>query len=167
MPDILIQKDNRKGVLNMDAKEFERIIDMAIEGEVESFEFYTKVAEASANANVKKIFRELAEEEAGHKVSLERIKDKELQNFSFPAASDYGISETVETPKLSMEMKPADAIALAMKKEEEAMKMYTGLANAASDAEHKNVFMSLARMEAGHKAKMEDLYNQTAFPECW
>ncbi|MEQ8200840.1 MAG: ferritin family protein [Syntrophomonadaceae bacterium] len=151
----------------MDSKEFERIMDMAVANEIEAFEFYTKVAEAATSANLKRIFRELAEEESGHKVSLERIKDKELQNFSFPAAADYGISDTVELPQLSMEMKPADAIALAMKKEEEAMKMYTGLANAASDAEHKNVFMSLARMEAGHKAKMEDLYNQTAFPECW
>ena len=151
----------------MDAKEFERIIDMAIEGEVESFEFYTKVAEASANANVKKIFRELAEEEAGHKVSLERIKDKELQNFSFPAASDYGISETVETPKLSMEMKPADAIALAMKKEQEAMEMYEGLAKAATEEEELHLFMNLAKMEQGHKAKMENLYNQVAFAEVW
>jgi rubrerythrin len=151
----------------MDPKEFERIMDMAIADEIEAFEFYTQVAEAAASATMKRIFRELAEEEAGHKVSLEKIRDKELQSFSFPAATDYGISDTVEMPKFSMEMKPADAIALAMKKEEAGMKMYTGLANAASDPEHKNVFMSLARMEAGHKAKMEDLYNQTAFPECW
>ena len=151
----------------MDPKEFERIMDMAIADEIEAFEFYTQVAEATASAAMKRIFRELAEEEAGHKVSLEKIRDKELQNFSFPAVTDYGISDTVEMPKFSMQMKPADAIALAMKKEEEGMKMYTGLANAASDPEQKSVFMSLARMEAGHKAKMEDLYNQTAFPECW
>jgi len=151
----------------MDAKEFGQIMDMAIAAEIEAFEFYTEVAAAVTDANMKRVFSELAEEESGHKVSLERIKNKELQNFSFPAVTDYGISDTVETPPLSMKMKPADAIALAMKKEEEAMKMYTGLANAASDAEQKNVFNSLARMEAGHKAKMEDLYNQTAFPEVW
>ncbi|MDD4776644.1 MAG: ferritin family protein [Syntrophomonas sp.] len=151
----------------MDAKEFGQIMDMAIAAEIEAFEFYTEVAAAVTDANMKRVFSELAEEESGHKVSLERIKNKELQNFSFPAVTDYGISDTVETPPLSMKMKPADAIALAMKKEEEAMKMYTGLANAASDAEQKNVFTSLARMEAGHKAKMEDLYNQTAFPEVW
>lgn len=151
----------------MDAKEFGQIMDMAIAAEIEAFDFYTEVAAAVTDANMKRVFSELADEESGHKVSLERIKNKELQNFSFPAVTDYGISDTVETPPLSMKMKPADAIALAMKKEEEAMKMYTGLANAASDAEQKNVFNSLARMEAGHKAKMEDLYNQTAFPEVW
>lgn len=151
----------------MDEKEFGRIMDMAIAAEIEAYEFYTEVAAAATEANMKKIFTDLADEESGHKVSLEKIKNKELQNFSFPAVTDYGISDMVEMPKLSMTMKPADAIALAMKKEEEAVKMYTGLANAAVDAEHKNVFMSLARMEAGHKAKMEDLYNQTAFPEVW
>lgn len=151
----------------MDIKEFDVIMDMAIAAEVEAYEFYTNVAAISKDASMKKIFAELAQEESGHKVSLESIKVKELQNFSFTAATDYKVSETVEMPKLSMDLKPADAIALAMKKEEEAMKMYTGLANAATDADKKAIFISLANMESGHKAKMEDLYTQTAFPEVW
>ncbi len=151
----------------MDIKEFDAIMDMAIAAEVEAYEFYSNVAAISKDDSMKKIFGELAQEESGHKVSLESIKSKELQNFSFTTATDYKISTTVDMPKLSMDMKPADAIALAMKKEEEAMKMYTGLANAATDTEKKALFMSLANMESGHKAKMEDLYTQTAFPEVW
>jgi len=151
----------------MDAKEFERIMDFAIAAEIEAYEFYNEVAQSTADKSLKVLFTEFAEEEKGHRLTLESLKNKQIQNFSFAGATDYKIAETVDAPRLSLSMKPADAIALAMKKEEEAMKMYTGLANAASDAEHKNVFMSLARMEAGHKAKMEDLYNQTAFPECW
>lgn len=151
----------------MDIKEFGSIMDMAIANEIEAFEFYSDVAAKVTDASMKKVFQELAAEEQGHKVSLENIKTKEIQNFSFTAGTDYKIAETVAMPKLSMDMKPADAIALAMKKEEEAMKMYTGIADAATDAEKKKIFMSLAKMEAGHKAKMEDLYNQTAFPEVW
>ena len=103
----------------MDIKEFDTIMDMAIAAEVEAYEFYSNVAAISKDASMKKIFGELAQEESGHKVSLESIKAKELQNFSFTAATDYKISATVEMPKLSMDLKPVDAIALAMKKEEE------------------------------------------------
>lgn len=151
----------------MDIKEFDSIMDMAIAAEVEAFEFYSNVAAVVADAGMKKVFQELAAEESGHKVSLEAIKTKEKQKFSFTASTDYKIAETVAMPGLSMDMKPADAIALAMKKEEAAMKMYTGLAQAATDPERQKLFMNLANMESGHKAKMEDLYNQTAFPEVW
>ena len=54
-----------------------------------------------------------------------------------------------------------------MKKEQEAMEMYEGLAKAAAEEEELHLFMNLAKMEQGHKAKMEDLYNQTAFGEVW
>jgi len=73
----------------------------------------------------------------------------------------------VDAPRLSLSMKPADAIALAMKKEQEAMEMYEGLAKAATEEEELHLFMNLAKMEQGHKAKMENLYNQVAFAEVW
>ncbi|NMC28107.1 MAG: ferritin family protein [Syntrophomonadaceae bacterium] len=151
----------------MDIKDFESIMDMAIAAEVEAFEFYNNVATTVADKGMKKIFQDLAKEEAGHKASLQNIKEKELQNFSFTAASDYKVAESMALPKLSMDMKPADAIALAMKKEEEAMKMYTGLALAATEPEKVKLFINLANMESGHKAKMEGFYTQMAFPEVW
>jgi rubrerythrin len=46
----------------------------------------------------------------------------------FSESRDYKVAETVDEPELSMDMKPADAFALAMKKEEEAMKQYTEMA---------------------------------------
>jgi rubrerythrin len=64
-------------------------------------------------------------------------------------------------------MKPSDTIALAMKNEEEAMNMYTDLANCSSDQEQKKVFQALAKMEQGHKARLEDMFTNMAFPEVW
>jgi rubrerythrin len=154
-------------VIGVEKKEFEAIMDMAIASEVEAYEFYRDVASKVANAGMKKVFNDLATEEAGHKASLENIKNKEIQNFSFTKGTDYKIAETVALPELSMDMKPADAIALAMKKEEAAMKMYTGLALAAAEPEKIKLFINLANMEAGHKAKMEGLFTQIAFPEIW
>jgi rubrerythrin len=151
----------------MEKKKFKSIMDMAIAAEVEAYEFYQEVAAKVSDPNLKKLFEEFANEEKGHQVSLESIKEKEIQNFSFSAGADYKISEAVELPKLSLDMKPADAIALAMKKEEEAMKTYNNLAVATNDPEKQKIFASLAQMEEGHKVRMEGLYTQTAFPEVW
>jgi rubrerythrin len=54
-----------------------------------------------------------------------------------------------------------------IKKELEAMQMYTQLANLSSDVEQKLLFSQLANMESGHKARLEDLYTNMAFPEVW
>lgn len=151
----------------MDNKEFEVIIDSAIAAEIEAYEFYRDVAATLSDRSLKMIFQEFADEEKMHRVALENIKEKEILNFSFASGADYKISEVVELPKLSVTMKPAEAIALAMKKEEEAMKIYMSLAAATNDPEKEKIFASLGKMEEGHKTKMEGLYTQTAFPEVW
>lgn len=151
----------------MDKKDFAGIMDMAIAAEVESYEFYRDVAAKVADAGLKKIFQDCAAEEKGHKTALENIKGKDIENFSFNVGVDYKISETVALPKLSLDMKPADAIALAMKKEEEAMKMYSRLADVTDEPPIKKVYVELAKMEEGHKEKMEAIYTSTAFGEVW
>jgi len=98
---------------------------------------------------------------------LEGFLADESRIMKFQAGQNYKVSETVERPKLSMDMKPVDAIALAMKKEEDAMNLYLGCSQASDDAEQKNIFDNLAAMEQSHKAKLEDLYTNMAFPEAW
>jgi rubrerythrin len=143
------------------------ILSMAIENEVEAYEFYLGVSQKVEDANLKSIFKELAEQELGHKDLLSSYLNNNARPLSFIQIPDYKVSETVAKPKLSMQMKPADAIALAMKNEEEAMNMYKDLADSSSDKEQKNLFMNLSNMEKSHKAQLEDLYTNMAFPEVW
>ena len=151
----------------MDKKEFAGIIDMAIAAEIEAYEFYKEVEATVSDPSLKTLFKEFAGEEEVHRTALEGIKEKEIQNFSFSEGADYKVSEVVELPKLSITMKPSDAIGLAMKKEEEAMKIYRNFATATNDPEKQKILASLANMEEAHKTKMEGLYVQTAFPEVW
>ena len=51
-------------------------------------------------------------------------------------------------------MKPLDGIVVSIKKELEAMQMYTQLANLSTDTEQKLLFSELANMESGHKARL-------------
>ena len=55
----------------------------------------------------------------------------------------------------------------AMKKEAEAMKQYTEMADICSDAEKRQVFLDLAAMERDHKLKMETAFTDIGYPEVW
>jgi rubrerythrin len=150
----------------MTNEEYKKILKTAITNEVEAYEFYKNAASKSSDINLKAIFSELADEEMKHKKLLESYVDNSIK-MNFHNSEDYKISESIELNKLTAEMSFADGIALAMKKEEEAMKMYTEFAEASTDNKQKDTFLQLAKMEQGHKIKLETLYTNTAYVEIW
>lgn len=151
----------------MDQKAYQDILDVAIQNEIEANLFYHQVAEKVKGDYLRKLFLELAAEEQKHRTILEGFRNNKKAALSFKHVADFKVSETVDEPPLSIDMKPADAIALAMKKEETAMEQYTKLAQAAMDEEQKNIFLELAEMERGHKAKMEAAFVDIGYPEVW
>jgi len=151
----------------MNAAEYNKTVSMAVLNEVEAYEFYSIAAQKSKNANLKSIFTELAAEELKHKNLLELYLKEGAKEMKFSESADYKVAETVELPKLTPEMSFVDGIALAMKKEQEAMEMYNNFAVASTDSAQKETFLQLAKMEQGHKAKLEALYTDTAYSEVW
>ncbi|MDA8138237.1 MAG: ferritin family protein [Desulfobacteraceae bacterium] len=152
----------------MDKKTYRKILDNAIQGEIEAHQFYQKVADKVEDAYLKDLFKGLAAEERKHQKILEGFRDKADMGIHFARTPDFHLAETMEAPKsLSIQMKPADAIALAMKKEEEAMRQYTQLADACNDPGQQKVFRELAAMEQGHKNKMENAFVDIGYPEVW
>ena len=150
----------------MKTDEYKKIIKFAVANEIEAYDFYKGVSDKVKDAGLKKIFAELAEEEAKHRKFLEGLTSGKAQ-MHFDETKDYKVAESIEKPKLSLSMKPADAIALAVKNEEEAMDMYKKMAECSTDAEQKKMFQSLSNMEQGHKVKLEDTFTNMAFPEVW
>jgi rubrerythrin len=146
---------------------YKKILETAVGNEVEAYEFYINAAKKLTDANLKAIFTELAEEEMKHKHLLEGYLKNEKLEMNFHAGADYKVSEMVELPKLTPQMSFTDGVALAMKKEEEAMEMYKQFASASSDPAQKNAFEQLAIMEQGHKTKLEGLYTNSAYIEAW
>ena len=151
----------------MNQDEYKKIISNAINQEVEAFAYYSAVSDKAKDAGIKRLFKDLADEEAGHKRTLESFLKREPGKIHFAESTDYKIADAFPTPPLTLELKPVDGIVIAIKKELEAMQMYTQLANASADGEQKNVFLELASMERGHKSKLEDIYTNMAFPEVW
>lgn len=151
----------------MDAEQFDSIIQSAILGEIEARDFYAIAAEKVEDPAVKEIFATLSREEDGHRHRLQTFKSDPMAKVEFQKVTDFGVAEEQDWPKLSLDMKPADAFGLAIKKEQAAMESYQRLAAAVDNAEFKKLFEELSAMERGHKAHLETLFVNVAYPEAW
>ncbi|MCK9632603.1 MAG: ferritin family protein [Methanoregula sp.] len=149
----------------MKAEDAKKIISIAIDREVEAYTFYRNVADKVKDKNLKALFDELAGEEKKHREFLQAFLTKDVSKIKFSAGHDYKVGDALPSPKLTANLKPLDGLVLAIKKELEAMQMYTQFAKAADDMETQLLFSQLANMERGHKARLEDLYTEMAFPE--
>jgi len=151
----------------MNLEKFKNILKFAIENEMEAQKFYEDAAGKLEDQNLKDIFIELAGEEKSHRETLKQIYMSNSIKHYFEASRDYKVSETVKKPEVSANMKPADAIALAMKNEEEAMRQYNEMADGCQDPETKKILLKLAAMEQNHKFKLENAFVDIGYPEVW
>jgi rubrerythrin len=151
----------------MKPENFMQIISQAIDGEIEAYTYYQTVSEKVEDRALKNIFAELAGDELKHREFLQGIIVKGPGSLHVEESHDYKIADTLASPPLSVSLKPIDGITLAIRKELDAMQMYTQLAQVAGDSEEKRMFLELAKMEKGHKARLEDIYTNMAFPEVW
>ncbi|MDY6916315.1 MAG: ferritin family protein [Candidatus Cloacimonadota bacterium] len=150
----------------MNKEEFEKIMDLGIKREIEAYKFYNDVVNRVDDKALKDIFNDLAKQELGHRNLLEELKyNPEIPVKISKPSIDYGIAETVELPELSINMKPAEALALAMKKEQQAAEFYQELAESTSDMEIKKLCLEMAGMELSHKQKLENAYTDIAYIE--
>ena len=151
----------------MNAAEAKKIISLAIDREVEAYTFYKSVADRARDEALKTVFADLAGEEKKHREFLQTFLSKDAKQMKFAAQADYKTYDGLQTPALTVDLKPLDGLVIAIKKELEAMQMYTQLANASADTETQFLFSQLANMEKTHKARLEDIYTNMAFPEVW
>ncbi len=151
----------------MESDDAKNIISTAIDREVEAYTFYRTISDKVKDAGLRKLFGELAGEEKQHREFLEGVLSKDVTKMHFDAKKDYKVVNAIPSPPLTAELKPIDGLVLAIKKELEAMQMYSQLAGLSTETEQKFLFTQLANMESGHKSRLEDLYTEMAFPEVW
>jgi rubrerythrin len=147
--------------MNIDA-----LLELGIKREEESHEFYQFAAGQTSNKAIKNIFLELAKEELDHRKLLLSFKNNpQLANLLKAPKKDYHLAEESELPELSDKMKPADALALAMKKEQLAVEFYRHLALEFKDQSARELCLKIANMELHHKQKLENAYTDVAYVE--
>ncbi|MDO5018347.1 MAG: ferritin family protein [Lagierella massiliensis] len=151
----------------MNREEFKKVVDFAINEEEASYQFYMDACNKLEDKTLKNTFINLANEEMDHKKFLITYRDNEGESMSISQPVDYEISETLDMPELSTDMSFPDAMALAIKREEDAMNMYQALANASNDEAKKEVFINLKNMEQLHKSRLEEMYLNVGYREIW
>ncbi len=121
--------------------------------------FYQKVADASDNPDVKRIFRAMAEEEANHLAVLsEQFKSFQKNQRFLPAntvpQSDSDLAGRILSQSLRQEIAAADfeaaAISAAISMEERAVKLYARQAEATEDPDEKALYEWLSQWERDH-----------------
>lgn len=151
----------------MNREIYREILDNAIQREIDAQRFYRDAAARMQDGFLKELFAGFVTEEKKHEEILKGFAEAVPESLPFQENRDYKVAETVARPEVSEKMKPADAFALAMKKEEEAMHQYSVLADGCTDPEQAKVFRDLAAMEREHKFKMEQAFVDIGYPEVW
>jgi rubrerythrin len=149
----------------MDQKKFTRIIGTAIDREMEAYTYYKTISGKVKDKNLKTLFDELAGDEKKHRDMLQNLMTKDVKQIHFAPSKDYKVSDILVSPPLTPDLKPVDGLVLAIRKELDAMQMYSRLAETAADTAEKTLFTELANMERSHKARLEDIYVNMAFAE--
>ena len=142
----------------------------AIQGEIEAQQLYTEAADMVQAEHVKQALRELAQQELGHRVALEKM----LAN---PGQMRYGVrklqEETVEDFKIGdhLVVQPLgpnstfqDICIFASRKEQQSHELYRDMA-AQNEGELREVLEAMAKDELRHKNLVEGWYEEVVYQE--
>ncbi len=143
----------------------DEVLDFAMKSEQEAVDFYSQLATQMQNQQMKETFLQFAKEEVSHKARLQKIKDERLFDLTDEKVVDMKIADYLVGVKPTPDMKYADALVLAMKKEKAAFKLYTALSERTENRELKAVFQSLAVEESKHKLRFELEYDEFVMRE--
>jgi len=150
----------------LDQEKFKEIIDFAIRSEQEAVYFYQNLQKMSSFQNQKDIMREFELMEKGHIEILKKIDIASGTDSSkIPNVANLSISEFLVEVPAKPDMDYQDVLIIAMKREENALKLYEKLAAESDTDEIKTLFTRLAAEEAKHKHHFEKIYDDDILTE--
>lgn len=145
----------------MDFGSVDEIISFATDREKEAVVFYTDLAKQATMESIKKTFEKFALEEEKHvELLADMSTNKErIDSYEFKKIPDLKISDYMVEIDYKQGMPMPEILKLAMKREENAVKLYTVMADKTDNADVKKVFNILIQEESKHKYILESLYD--------
>ena len=144
---------------------FEEIIKFAVRREETAYRLYKTAAERAESVASRKMFEEMAAEEAGHKSSFEKLDLDHLENYTFTNHPDMKIAEYLADIPFREDMSYPEILHYALKTEESAYKLYTAASEMTDSPRLKKMLLALADVEKGHKHRIESLYDEKVLTE--
>lgn len=136
-------------------------LEFAIGKETEAHHFYMALADRVDNPKIRRELENLADEELEHKEKLELEVMKLGRTVATglkPARSGDGYIVSDHSEGL-IDMDYKDLLQLAIAKEDGAFRVYVNMAGIATDEESREMLLSLAQQEVGHKLRFEAEYD--------
>lgn len=143
----------------------DEIIKFAVQREETAYHLYKTAAEKSTSIAARKMFEEIAAEEAGHKEVFSRVDLAEAVRHSSGRIPDMKLAEYMVDIPLRPDMNYDEILRHAMKTEENAYLLYTAAAELTDDAKLKKTLLAFADVEKGHKRRLEDIYDEKVLTE--
>jgi rubrerythrin len=147
------------------SKEFNQIVDYAIDREREAVRFYHDLQESVHFIERHKLLVDLEHMEKGHVVILEGIRSQGIEEITVPHIENLHISEYLVEDEPSGELRYQDILIIAMKREEASHRLYSDLAAKTVDGGVRKLFSKLASEEAKHKLLFEKMYDDDILTE--
>ncbi len=136
----------------------DQALQFAIDREQEAADFYSSLAERATAPGMKDVFMGFAAQETKHKNKLLAVKQGGDLQPSAQKVVDLQVSDYLAEVTANDDMDLQAALTLAMQREKMAFKLYSDLAASAS-GELRETFLALAQEEAGHKVRLEIIYD--------
>jgi rubrerythrin len=142
----------------MEFNTFAEAISFAKQKENGAIHFYESAIQVAKNPASKVMFREMADEERKHFQMLDDLKEEDIQTLPVEKIPDLKISQYTEDVPFSPDLDYRQILIVAMKKEEEAHRLYSDLSSMTGDPKLSKLFQVLAQEEAKHKYRLESEY---------
>jgi len=148
----------------------EQILREAIQGEADAYELYINALNMVRAEHIKELLGELAQEELGHKVALEKMLADPGQISGQVAALqqaeivDYQIADHLVAHPLGPDSTFQDVCIFAAQKEQESHQLYQDLASQ-NTGEVGDLLAAMAKDELRHKNLVEGWYEEIVYQE--
>lgn len=141
------------------------VIKFAIEREETAYRLYKRAAELSTSISSKKMFEELAQEEATHKDVFIKIDEDKAENHKLCTLPESSLAKYLAEIPFRPDMSYSQIIANALKTEENAYQLYKAAAGMTDDPKLQKVLMNFADIELGHRRRLELMYEERVLTE--
>ena len=140
---------------------FNDALDFAVSREKEAVAFYQDLQNMAKFASQKELMREFEDMEKGHVTLLEGVKNsQEPARLSKPVPDNIHLDDYLVTSTPSAQMTYQDILIIAIKREKNAVTLYTRLKADTNDPKLLDVFGRLIIEEENHKHYFESLYDR-------
>jgi len=143
----------------------EDVIKFAVEREETAYKLYTRAAEISTNVSSRKMFQELAAEEATHKDIFVRIDEEKAEQHKLCTLPEASIAKYLADVPFRADLTYNEILAFALKTEENAYQLYKAAAGMTDDPALQKTLMAFADVELGHRRKIEAIYEERVLTE--